>query len=240
MKNDNIYNYTTFCSKYKYLKKKKLISISPGGTKGFYYMGILTYMKENYNFENFIFTGASAGAWASLFSTYKYSLKELSKYVLNISLDNCSSIFEIQLKLKSEILKKYSIKDFNLDKLFVGVTVLRGLEISTNIFYNFIDLEDAINCCIASSHIPFLTGGFINRYNNEISFDGGFSNSPYLDLNNTAIHINPNIWNIESKKNIIDYYDLIIARKESFSHLYERGYYDTKLNKISISKKLIQ
>ena len=140
--------------------------------------------------------------------------------------------------IKSELLKSYSITDFNLDKLFIGVTVLRGLELSTNIFFNFVDLEDVINCCIASSHIPFLTGGFINKYNNEISFDGGFSNSPYLDLNNTAIHINPNIWNTESKNNIIDYYDLIIARKESFSDLYDKGYYDTKLNRKRLRKKL--
>tara|TARA_B100000886_G_scaffold219131_1_gene152154 strand:+ start:2732 stop:3685 length:954 start_codon:yes stop_codon:yes gene_type:complete len=238
VKNDNIYNYSTFSNKYKYLKEKKLISISPGGTKGFYYMGLLTYMKEQYNFDNFIFTGASAGAWASLFSTYKYSLRDLSEKILSISLDDCASIFEVQLKLKSELLKSYSITDFNLDKLFIGVTVLRGLELSTNIFFNFVDLEDVINCCIASSHIPFLTGGFINKYNNEISFDGGFSNSPYLDLNNTVIHINPNIWNTESKNNIIDYYDLIIARKESFSDLYDKGYYDTKLNKKRLRKKL--
>ena len=201
-------------------------------------MGILTYMKENYDFDDFIFTGASAGAWSSLFSSYKYNLKNISQKMIKTSLNDCNSIYEVQIKLKSNILSKYTSNDFNLNKIFIGVTVLKGFELSTNIFFNFIDLEDAINCCIASSHIPFLTGGFINKYNNEISFDGGFSNSPYLNLNNTVLNINPNIWSNEKKRNIIDYYDLIIAKNENITELYYKGYYDTVLNKRRLWKIL--
>ena len=49
----------------------KIISISPGGFKGFYQLGISSYIKDNYYTENILFTGASAGAWVSLMMVYK-------------------------------------------------------------------------------------------------------------------------------------------------------------------------
>jgi hypothetical protein len=60
-----------FIDKDDFLSNKKLITISPGGFKGFYLLGILTYIKENYNVDNLIYSGASAGAWNSLFMSYK-------------------------------------------------------------------------------------------------------------------------------------------------------------------------
>ena len=51
--------------------KKKLITITPGGYKGFYTLGICHYIKENYNLENYYFSGASAGSWNALFLSFK-------------------------------------------------------------------------------------------------------------------------------------------------------------------------
>ena len=34
----------------------------------------------------------------------------------------------------------------------------------TNIYTDFYDLEDALNCCVASSNIPFITGNLFNKY----------------------------------------------------------------------------
>jgi hypothetical protein len=64
-------------------------------------------------------------------------------------------------------------------------------------------LEDAINCCIASSHIPILTGGLTNKYHNMFAFDGGFSSYPYV--NRTRIlHISPSMWSkIDTNRNIV-------------------------------------
>ena len=155
--------------------------------------------------ENIIFTGASAGAWISLFSSYKYNITEFVDDILDYDFTNIKSIMELQVSFKNKILNNYNYTDFNLENIFIGVTVLKGFELSTNIFYNFENLEDAIDCCIASSHIPFLTGGIINKYNNEISFDGGFSNSPYLENNNTIFNINPSLWNKKGEK--IDFID---------------------------------
>lgn len=74
----------------------------------------------------------------------------------------------------------------------------------TNIFSEFNSLEDAINCCIASSHIPFITGGITNRYHNMYTFDGGFSDYPYLNFTENVLHITPGMWkkNNQNKNDI--------------------------------------
>tara|TARA_B100000963_G_scaffold360591_1_gene392051 strand:- start:866 stop:1750 length:885 start_codon:yes stop_codon:yes gene_type:complete len=232
--NNLIYkNYTDFLLYNKNLKQKKIISISPGGLQGFYLIGIVDYIKKNYNLNQYLFTGASAGAWASLLFSFKGNVKRLIKTILDeMTKNEIRSLFEAQLYFKRSLLKNYKAKDFDLSKTFIGVTVLKNLELSTNIFYNFDDLEDAIDCCIASSHIPFLTGGFINKYNNEISFDGGFRNSPYLDLNNTVLHINPNIWDIRMHL-MINLDEILNKHFEDVDiyELYYNGYIDTKNNK---------
>lgn len=235
LKNNKMYKFKDFKIKFPDLKKKKLISISPGGYKGFYYMGVILYIKQNYNISDNLLTGASAGAWTSLFASYKYDMQTISEDILEINFKNIESIFEMQLMLKERLLNNYKFEDFNHQNIFIGVTMLRGLELSTNIFFNFRSLEDIIDCCIASSHIPLLTGGLINKFNNEITFDGGFSNYPYLNLNNTVLHINPCIW---SRHESINYYDLIFKKKEDYNKLYEKGYYDTRVNKHILDKKL--
>ena len=45
----------------------KLIISTPGGLFGFYFMGISSYIKRNYALDDYVFSGASAGAWNSLF-----------------------------------------------------------------------------------------------------------------------------------------------------------------------------
>ncbi len=219
-----------------YLKNKKTISVSPGGIQGFYFMGIVSYIKDNYDLSNVVFTGASAGAWISLFSSYKYSNTNLVKHMLDYDYNNIKSVLELQMYFKKQLLSKYTSTEFDLKNIFIGVTVLKGFELSTNIFYNFEDLEDAIDCCIASSHIPLLTGGVINKYNNEISFDGGFSNSPYLDINTTILHINPSLWSNNESEDLIDYNDLLITKAYNFTEMYNDGYKNANKNKNSLNK----
>lgn len=228
--NDILYENNELLKNNKFINKK-VISISPGGLQGFYLVGIVNYIKDNYKLDNYIFTGASAGAWSSLLMSYKYDTNKIINCILEINKLDIQSIFDLQLNLKKKMLLSFRSNDFDLTNIFIGVTVLKNLELSTNIFYNFKNLEDAIDCCIASSHIPLLTGGLINKYNNEISFDGGFSNYPYLNLNNTVLHLNPNIWN-HNHHNLLDYSDLIQKLNDvNFYDLYNEGYNDTKKNK---------
>ena len=238
---------TTQCVKlYSNIMNKKLISISPGGVKGFYMMGTCAYLKKNYDLKNYIFSGASAGSWNSLFMTFNKNPETLVNALVDNRVYTGKSICEIEHTMKKNILLKFSTPDFDLDKLFIGVTTIG----QTNIYYNFADLEDAIDCCIASSHIPFITGGLINKYKNTISFDGGFSSYPYLNNVKPVLHITPTMWT-NKKEGFYNYrHNLFIGKNSSsfdFEHLYKQGYIDaengcknnTKLDISAILKKIL-
>lgn len=224
------------------INNKKLITISPGGYKGFYLLGILTYIKENYNTNNIIFSGASAGAWNSLFMCYKGSdpLSFVYKFLDN-NIRKAKSLTELQYFLKYKLLSCYKTEDFDLKKIFLGVTAFKNFLPVTNVYTDFEDLEDAINCCMASSHIPLITGGLTNRYKNMFSFDGGFSNYPYLDKER-LIHIYLSMWdklNTKNKQNFLKRFILKIKNFASFFslsknnllELFDNGYNDAKSHK---------
>jgi len=225
----------------KFIQNKKLISISPGGYKGFYVLGICKYIKDHYNLENYIFSGASAGAWNSLLLCFKRDMKEIQEQLVDNSIQNASSIFDMEQKLKSKLLNKYTIDDFDLRRLFIGVTTVNQYTYNTTIFSGFNSLEDTVNCCIASSHIPMVTGGLTNIYQNFFSFDGGFSKYPYLNITKPVLHITPIIWNKnDTNKNrklrITDYTTLFSKNKFIFIDMVDKGYRDAHENKEELDK----
>jgi hypothetical protein len=241
-KNDQIYfDKDTYISANDFLLNKKLITISPGGFKGFYLLGILTYIKENYNLDNVIYSGASAGAWNALFMCYKGNSLDFVYKLINSNIKTAKSITELEYLIKYKLLSSYKEDEFDLRRLFIGVTTLNCFIPYKNIFFNFENLEDAINCCIASSHIPFVTGGIINKYHDMYTFDGGFSNYPYLETDNFIVHISPNMWyktnnetssnikrNIETIKRFSDFFSI---SKNNFLELFDDGYQDAKKHK---------
>lgn len=216
-------------------KYKKIISLSPGGYKGFYVLGICKFLKENYVLDNYVFSGASAGAWNSLMLCYKHDLDEIINTILNSNLEKSSSIYEIEQSIKRIIVNQYTKDDFELNRLFVGVTIIEKYKTNTTIYNDFENLEDAVNSCIASSHIPLVTGGLVNIYRNMLSFDGGFSKYPYLNASKSVLHIHPNIWNHFSnttgRMKITDYTTLFSKSKFPFRQMVDDGYLDSKKNK---------
>lgn len=231
-----------FLDENKYISNKKLITISPGGYKGFYLLGILTYLKENYEMDNFIFSGASAGAWNSLFMCYKGNPLTFVYNFLDINIKKCKSILELQFFLKYKLLSTHKTDEFDLKKLFIGVTTFRNFIPNANIYTDFEDLEDAINCCMASSHIPLITGGVTNRYKNMFSLDGGFSKYPYLNKDR-FIHISLSMWdeikginnnnNFFKKKllNIKNFSEFFSLSKNNLLELFDNGYQDAKIHR---------
>jgi len=247
--------HTLYVKDEKYIKDKKLISISPGGFKGFYMLGTSAFIKENYVLDNFIFSGASAGAWNSLFMTFKHDPIELVIEMLDEKLNNAISNIDVEYVIKYKILNKYSENDFDLKRLFIGVTSFENMKIKTHIFSDFNTLEDALNCCIASSHIPYVTGStFLNKYKNMNAFDGGFSKHPYLNIIKPTLHIKPSIWKDNERNNsqktyveqllslqtqLSDYTTLFSRSKYNFTDLFDKGYNDAKKNKLFLDNKLI-
>jgi len=223
----------------EFIKNKKLISISPGGFKGFYVMGVCKFIKDNYNLDNYIFSGASAGAWNSLLLCFNRDINEIQNKILDTTLQNTNKISDIEKRIKMKMLENYQTSDFELRKLFIGVTTFDNNNYKTNttIFTGFESLEDALDCCIASSHIPLITGGFTNVYRDILSFDGGFSRYPYLNTTKAALHITPRIWKKEKSNKTVatmsinDYTTLFSKAQYQFSEMVEKGYNESILNK---------
>ena len=234
----------------EFIADKKVISISPGGLRGFYLLGVLSYMKETYKLDDFVFSGASAGAWNSLFMCYKKDPREFIFKILNSNIVKARNVYDIEYIMKYKLLEMCKDEDFDLRRLFIGVTSVKEFKIITNIFSDFDNLEDAINCCIASSHIPLVTGGFTNRYHNMYTFDGGFSNYPYLNIKKPVLHVSPSMWKEmknkdekpllmnESMKRIKGFYNLVSENKKNinFMKLYDDGYNDAKMNKMMLDE----
>jgi hypothetical protein len=224
-----------------FFKDKKLILLSPGGFKGFYLMGISAFIKENYILDGHIFSGASAGAWNALLMTYKHNVSDIVNVLVN---DECAKIkdaYGLEKYLKKQIMANYKTEDFELEKLFIGLTIINNYRIKTQIYSDFENLEDAIDCCVGSSHIPYVTGNLINTYHNTYTFDGGFSKYPYLKTSPPVLHITPSMWKHmynntlvttqNERLNISDYTTLFSRGKYNFKLLYEEGYNDAKLNR---------
>lgn len=223
-------------------KHKKLITISPGGCKGFYLLGILTFLKENYDMNNYIYSGASAGAWNALFMCYKGDTMTFAYNLLDIDTKKIKTLVELQYLLKYKMLSKYKTEDFDLHKIYIGVTTFRNFSPYINIYTDFDDLEDALNCCIASSHIPLVTGGITNRYKNLFSFDGGFSEYPYLNMERT-LHISHSMWSKINKgkqpsnfikssmESFTRFSEFFSISKNNLIELFDNGYDDAKINK---------
>jgi predicted patatin/cPLA2 family phospholipase len=249
-KNNNVFyekDIDVYLKTNNFIQNKKLISISPGGIKGFYLMGVLNYIKQNYDLSEYIFSGASAGAWNSLFMCFNKNPNDFVFKMLTSDLKKTKSINELEYLIKYKILKSFSEDDFNLERLFIGVTTIQNNHFQTSIFSDFDNLEDAINCCIASSHIPLITGGLSNRYHDMYTFDGGFSTYPYLNLTKSVLHVNPNMWeehnmlqnniskNNKFKKKLKSFFAfkdfLFINKNVNFIELYDNGYADAKKNK---------
>ena len=247
---DNITNY--FYDNYL-LKNKKVLNIYPGGIKGFYEMGICTFIKEHYDLKNIVFSGASSGAWNSLLLSYKGDISHFKNIIFDINYDQNKSIYQLQQSLKNKLLKEFSNNDFDLKKLFIGVTVLEKLRFKTFIYTDFNSLEDALNCIIASSNIPFITGKPFYFYKNKLSFDGGFRDDPFIHHPYHSIFIHPSLFNKYNILNDDDNNDdnndnnnshLIIednnfvVNNDKFLDLFVQGYEDAEKYQDIIKKKL--
>jgi len=224
-----------------YYLDKRLVTISPGGVKGFYLLGILTFIKENYDTSQLVYSGSSAGSWSALFMSYRGDFRKMALNMLTtLNTIPVRSLRELQYFMKYKILTEYEEADFDLKRIFIGITGVRSLKFQTHIIADFESLEDAIDACIASSHIPFVTGPLTHKYKGHYSFDGGFSGYPYLrhDGLERIMHITPGIWRRHNPKRQ-NWFERIIYQaqrilsllsltKYSVFELYDNGYTDAR------------
>jgi hypothetical protein len=225
-----------FLSENNYYKDKNLITISPAGLKGFYNLGTCVYIKENYDLSNYIYSGVSAGSWNSLVMIYKKDPSKIAYELIKIASKNKNhkTIYDLQIELKNNFLKKYKHSDFILENVFMGVACFKKDRMVSNIYSDFENLNDALDCTIASSHIPFVTGKYINKYYNYVSFDGGITSKKYLNIPPT-LRIQQNMWNYH-------YNDEETFKPEynNYEELFLKGYNDAKKNKNYLKDILVK
>jgi hypothetical protein len=230
----------------------KVITISPGGYKGYYLLGVTSYIREHFNTDKCIFSGASAGAWFSLLMTYRgnHSLLLQDLNVLSPEFVK-QNLKQIQDKVSRKILEKYKTEDFDLKRLYVGVSRFRPFYVETDIYSSFRDLEDAVHCCQASSHIPFITGGMLRVYDRRLTFDGGFSVYPYLNESEPVLHICTEVWSDDKEKKerwnrqnplvkniriVMEQTTLFSKDKFNLVDMYWQGYRDTEQNHAKLAE----
>jgi hypothetical protein len=255
----------------------RLITISPSGLHGYYLLGITSYLKEHFDMHNYAFSGASAGSWISLIMSYRGNHKEIIRDVLTVSDASKQTIKDLGHGLRNLFLNsgRYTTADFDMTRCYMGLIEVnikpsftadlsQSITTRTLIYNKFSTLEDAINCCIASSHVPFVMGSGLRKYRDLYAIDGGFSGNPYhgqchidgsqtdslhhhdsCDLNNPTLHIHPFIW-YGRNVTAIEYYmnqcklfmDLFKIQRMNLTELYEMGYRDAKLNRERLIRDL--
>ena len=240
----NYYLHNNIQNDKSYLNEsQKVISISPAGLNGFYTFGVALYLKENYDLTDIIYSGASAGSWISLYMAHKGDPLEIPINLISLDYEKISSVFELQVNLKNMFLKDYNVDTFDMNKIYVGVTGVHNFQLVSNIYSQFDTLIDAVDACIASSHIPLISGGLITKYNDIISFDGGLTNYPYVNFSKPILHINPSMWKSE-KRYLLDtcmeqdtldlmncYVGLKTSNLKNVSQMIEKGYSDSMKNR---------
>jgi len=220
---------------------KKHISISPGGLLGFYSLGISTFIKENYDVSDYIFSGASAGAWNALFLCYKKDPQKLAFDIMDEIESNVNNLKQLEKNVENKLLTNYKQDDFDLTKLKIALTTLNICP-KLKVISEFENLEDAVDCCISSSHIPLVTGGLINKYKNIIVIDGALSYNSFLKSIQPELHITPSIWNKNltfSLRDTIEESKNFAKNKHKITHLFFKGYEDAKKNKNYLDSILI-
>jgi hypothetical protein len=241
-----------------FIENKKLISISSGGLKGFYELGVLSYIKDNYDMENFIFSGASVGAWNALFMCYKNDSKKFVNDLLDYKSIKMNDIKEVKYFFKYEVLPSFSNDDFDLRRLFVAVRMKRFKPV-TNIFSDFNNLEDAVKCCIASSHIPLITGVLTNKYYDMYRFDNQYTKNEYSNFTENVLHISPSMLkklNVNENDNVnknkkltflnpftslnINLESFMMLKNKNYAELFDNGYEDAKKNKEYLDKIFLE
>ena len=222
----------------KYTPIKKYITIMPGGIRGFYMLGICKYLQETENLSDFYYLGASAGAWCSLICCYNKDIDSLMNELFqnNYLYTNITSPNDLQYKFRRFLLDNYNSNDFDLSKLNIGLCQLEYLNLETKIISNFNSLERAIDCCIVSSHIPYITSkGLIKRFDNKIVFDGGLTSGFPPKYMPVYYNINPSLYD-EQYSNTKFLLQLIKFNhtSDSLQEMYNLGYENAKKNKIMI------
>ena len=167
------------------ISKNKLnydVIYNTGGYYGFYQLGICHYIKNNFNYKGKECLGISAGAWLSLFMNLDKEYTNLFLLELFKNLSRTTPIHKLPSIFKS------SAKPFinNISTKNINILVTDLSEVNYKIHNQFLSVNDIINCCTASSFVPFVTyKDLFYFYNHKMVVDGGLFKKIYINTIDT-------------------------------------------------------
>ena len=159
------------------------IVISGGGLKGYFMAGcssiLLSELKKNrVNISRI--SGASAGAWAAMFMLCGIDTDKWIETYHACRENPGKTLHETYEKIRWSIDESLPKNAYQIctNKLFISVTYLTIYGPKNRMISEFFSNEDLLQCCFASSTIPYLTerNGF-RRFRGEWVCDGGLLNN---------------------------------------------------------------
>jgi hypothetical protein len=197
-----------------------------GGYYGFYQLGVSHYIKNNFNYKNKSTLGISAGSWLAVFMKLDNTNSKLFLSSLFKTIKRNTPIQLLPSIIKNCI-QPY-VNNISIENINIVVTNIS--EFKYTIHNTFLSVNDVINCCTASSFVPFVTyKDLFYFYNHKLVVDGGLFKRIYLNK-------------IDTDKTLIIKYDMFgrfknfklfkSFRKPSYTfyELYMLGYKDACRN----------
>lgn len=222
----------------KYSSNKKSIYISPGGLKGFYMLGVISYIKNNYDVSEYQIIGTSAGAWNTIplaldneeFNTE--FLDSMFNYFDEIVDKNEKvSLYNIQCNMKKIC---ENCKNIEYSKINIVSNNLSFRGFHAVLINNFSTMEDLTKYCIASSHIPFLTGNIFCRVDGKLYFDGGIFKEKVKTTTRPYFCIESSMWNYDFGELNLDPFNK--NHLHHYKTIYNQGFADSCENKKELDK----
>jgi hypothetical protein len=141
---------------------------------------------------------------------------------------------DIELLLKNFYMSQYDTADFDLTHMNICIGSVGRFRLRKFIINDFVDLEDALNCCMASSHIPYVTNNkAFYPYRDMNCVDGGFFSFPHPEHIQPNITIYPDMW----KNKEIDQMSHMKSLK--IPELVYQGYLDADMHKQELDDALL-
>tara|TARA_B100001094_G_scaffold100290_1_gene96389 strand:+ start:724 stop:1521 length:798 start_codon:yes stop_codon:yes gene_type:complete len=198
------------------------IHFSTGALGVFYQAGIAKFLKERYDTEYYHYSGVSAGAWCATLLASNISTTEMDETLGNLSLavEDSNKFWVEGPFIAKDLIASRDIA-IDLSRLQIGITQFTPWP-NKNYVYEFTNNEDVLDACIASSHIPVLSGRVATRYKETFSMDGAImGNNPPND--NYILDFSPDIWGRVYTNDV-----LFTFHADNMLNMYNDGYEDTK------------
>lgn len=159
------------------------VVISGGGLKGYFMAGCASILQselKKYNIQMARISGASAGAWAGMFILSGFDIEKWIE-TYHACKGNPNKLIHETYEDLAEWVKAHLPDDAYktcTGRLHISITVLSLFGLRNKIISEYTSNDDLIECCFASSTIPYLTErGPYRRFRGEIVCDGGVTNN---------------------------------------------------------------